>query len=35
METIALLASTVKVTGEFGMFDETALVEKRDEIILY
>jgi hypothetical protein len=27
-----LFASSVKVTGEFGMLDETALVEKGDEI---
>lgn len=28
-----LLASSVKVTGKFGMFYETALVEKGDEIV--
>ena len=36
-----MLASTVKVSGELGMLDETALIEEgdevlpRDEMILY
>lgn len=25
-------AGTVKIAGEFGMFDETALIEKGDEV---
>jgi hypothetical protein len=28
----SLFAGTVKVTGEFGMFDETGLIEKGDEL---
>jgi hypothetical protein len=28
----SLFASTVKVTWKFGMFDETALIEKGDEV---
>lgn len=28
-----MFAGTVKVSGEFGMLDEAALVEKRDEVL--
>jgi hypothetical protein len=29
----SLFASTVKVAGEFGMLDETAMIEKGDEVV--